>query len=103
MGDVITDTYSGFNAVNLTEQGHFHNPAHNEEGLKTNDIRITVQIDTDDKKLVSMIDLFKEFPKAKKYHEGIFKDSASGDCLRHWIYKGQIKTEDFLKVRSLNY
>ena len=103
LGDVITDNHTGFNAVNLTEQDYFHNPAHIQEGgLKKNDIRITVQIDTDDKKLVSMIDLFKEFPNAKKVHQIAFKGSESGDSLRHWIYKGQIKTEDFLKVDIWN-
>ena len=69
LGDVMTSLNTGFNAVNLTEQGHFHDPSHNNQGKRTMDIRITLNMNSDNPSLQSMMSFFKQYPTAKTSSE----------------------------------
>ena len=100
IGDVMTGLNTGFNAVNLTEQGHFHDPSANNQGRRAMDIRIKLRMNTNNPRLHSMLSLFKEYPGAKKLHKNQHSSLSRGHVEKHWIYKGQIKTDEFIAVHK---
>ena len=93
MGNVICGRYkttdtADKNAVNLTEESHYHDPSHN--GSSHSLIRIEVRMNTKD--LVNA----KQHAKATNtlhYHR-----INDGNVSKHWYYFGQIKVEDFVEV-----
>lgn len=88
MGDVIMNMKGlGYNAVNLTEEGHFHNPSNNQ--LKSL-VRITVKMHT--------ADCFNAKQLANETRTGLVHTKNEGNVAKHWYYFGQIKTEDFVDV-----
>ena len=102
LGDVMTSLNTGFNAVNLTEQGHFHDPSHNNQGKRTMDIRITLNMNSDNPSLQSMMSFFKQYPNAKRLHQRQHNSHSRGHIGKHWIYQGQIKPEEFVAVHKWN-
>jgi len=93
MGDVIINSSGrGKNAVNLTEENHYHDPSCN--GLQNAEIRIKVRLNT------------KDCVNAKRHakERGLLwiHDINEGNVAKHWYYFGQIKTEDFLDVSLWN-
>lgn len=97
LGDVISDESKGFNAVNLTEQGHFHDPsAKIKSGLDTT-LRITVLMDTSDIKIENMVRYIGR-SKKKDWMHSHHKGGLSGHVKYHWFYEGIIAVEDFIAV-----
>jgi len=101
LGDVIIKEHKGFNAVNLTEQGHWHDPSLKvKDGLKT-DIRITVRMDTSDSRLQNMHHYIGK-SKTKDLMHSPHKGGEGGHVKYHWFYEGVIPVDDFVAVHRWN-
>ena len=89
IGDVCTNRNgSGMNAVNLTQQAHYHDPSHN--GYEFAELRITVKLNT--------ADCVNQKAFAKEHNTLSIHNINEGNVTKHWYYFGQIKTEDFVDV-----
>ena len=81
----------GKNGVNLTEEGHYHDPAH--MGGK-NIYRITVEMNCDDSSMFNA-------RKWAKAHDDLHLHTINeGNVYKHWYYFGQIETKDFIAVHK---
>lgn len=89
IGHVIENAHGfGHNAVNLTEEGHYHDPSHN--GYQNAEVRIEVRMDTAD-----CLNAKRHAKETNTMHMHMIND---GNVAKHWYYFGQIKTEDFVDV-----
>ena len=89
IGHVIQNAHGlGYNAVNLTEEGHYHDPSHN--GYQNAEVRIEVRMDT--------ADCLNAKRHAKETNTMHMHEINDGNVAKHWYYFGQIKTEDFVDV-----
>ena len=81
----------GKNGVNLTEEGHYHDPAC--IGGK-NIYRITVEMNCDDSSMFNA-------RKWAKAHDDLHLHTINeGNVYKHWYYFGQIETKDFIAVHK---
>jgi len=93
IGDVMMSSDGvGHNAVNLTEESHYHDPSNN--GYHFADVRIKVRLNTKD--------CVNQKRHAKEKGTLWIHDINEGNVAKHWYYFGQIKTEDFLDVSLWN-
>lgn len=93
IGDVIMNSRGlGCNAVNLTEESHYHDPSNN--GYHFAEVRIKVRLNTKD--------CVNQKRHAKEQGVLWIHDINEGNVAKQWYYFGQIKTEDFLDVSLWN-
>ena len=85
IGDTVIDLRKGINAVNLTEESHFHDPSRNNltSGVDAK-YRITVRLSLNDMRLRSMVSMGKVYPKMKRFHKDAHPGSAHGNYKKHW-------------------
>jgi hypothetical protein len=81
----------GKNGVNLTEEGHYHDPACYDG---KNIYRITVEMNCDDSSMFNA-------RKWAKAHDDLHLHTINeGNVYKHWYYFGQIETKDFIAVHK---
>jgi hypothetical protein len=85
---IMNEKGLGYNAVNLTEEGHHHDPSHN--GYENAEVRIEVKMNT--------ADCVNAKRHAKETNTMHMHEVNDGNVAKHWYYFGQIKTEDFVDV-----
>ena len=103
IGDTVISDRKGINAVNLTEESHFHDPSLNNLTSGIDAIyRITVRLSLNDMRLRSMESMYKVYPKMRRFHKVTHSGSTRGNAKRHWIYEGQITPDKFVAVHEWN-